>query len=71
MPEVEPLKPATWTRTKTGREQIKIYLGAHQIEFLDAVAHHNASTRSDVVRRIIDEAIVRNAAMQRVVRGTE
>ncbi len=70
-PEREPLKPVTWTRTTAGRMQIKFYLGAHQVEFLDAVAFHNASTRTDVVRRIIDEAIVRNAAMQRVVRGAE
>lgn len=65
----EQLRPVSWTRTASGRQQIRVYLGAHHVEFLDAVAYHNASTRTDVVRRIIDEAIVRNAAMQRVVRG--
>lgn len=57
-----PLQPVTWSRKRAGRIQVEFYLGAHQVDFLDAVAFHNVITRTEVVRRIIDEAIVRNAA---------
>lgn len=41
------------------RARLEVYIGTHQMAFLDDVARYQAITRTEALRRVLDEAMAR------------
>lgn len=57
------------TRRATDVIGIQFYLSPQQVTFLDAIAVYQSISRTEVMRRLLDEAMARDAARRAAGKG--